>query len=704
MALLEGGIEAAKQVNQAVEEVQKKHQINPDGTGNIDKMYLDELDRTRAEQAGRELFGTFGLDGATTEAYMRELAQKAAAPATDQIQIIQMVGQMAGEMGTTPQELFPIVLAIYIRNKDVQLTRGILSIIAKYESQAPGIGVLQAAEKAALGQPFGQEMLTIRLALMALSGEYGSKGLTTTKDLERAIYSIVAPQSKAGAEIMKAQEQRLRTQQSMEEWFRMLGRFQGVWMRERLKKVEDVYQQFVKNFPMLANSAPMNWWYRVLQGTALASTIKEYAWDPAVNPVMQGPSPMQKMTQLGNMPLDSALGRGASLNVDRIVLAQAQKPTDLRQNSAPQAQNAPAAAPQGVQIPNAEASAQAAQQAQQATNAKASGALPDILKNFLTNTELDNQLSRLITTFNNGQEIVDTELKTLKEIISKVGSTDFVGDSRVNSAVYMTPEQFIGQADRVYQLATQQKRILLAILDLLNQAVLAHSQANPVLGSLLQELISDWRANHAKVDSNIVTAFELGLVGPIEQQIAMLAPQKEYLKQGLEMAAMINNIGADQYAGPFSALCMQISQLRMEASRRYMQVASNPQVEPQMKNYCLLRARQQMQQALLARNEGTMAIMKMTQGIFGGQSLLPTAESEAWVKVGSQNSVSAEIEREADAELEEYWNELYKDSPGAEGYGTALEHALKYHNVPTDQVPASKPRMRRNTAESGSSS
>jgi hypothetical protein len=123
-----------------------------------------------------------------------------------------------------------------------------------------------------------------------------------------------------------------------------------------------------------------------------------------------------------------------------------------------------------------------------------------------------------------------------------------------------------------------------------------------------------------------------------------------------------------------------------------------------MKNYCLLRARQQMQQALLARNEGTMAIMKMTQGIFGGQSLLPTAESEAWVKVGSQNSVSAEIEREADAELEEYWNELYKDSPGAEGYGTALEHALKYHNVPTDQVPASKPRMRRNTAESGSSS
>ena len=701
-ALLEGGLAAAKQVNEAIQQVEKKHQPNPDGTGNLDKPLLDELERTHAEQAGTEIFGTFGLDRATTEEYMRQLGHITGASRTLQIQIIQMIGQMAGEMGTTPQELFPIALAIFIRNKDIRLTQGILAIIAKYESQAPGIGVLQVAEKAAKGQPVGQEMMQIRMAFMALGGEYSSKGLTATKDLERAIYSIVAPQSKAGAEIMKTQEQRLRTQKSLEEWYTLQGRFQSLYSRQRLKMIENSMQWLVKVFPKFASMAPLDWWYRTLHGVASAAIIKQYVIDPSLNPVMQGPSPLQQMQQMGNPPLNSALGRGASLNVDHIVVAQAQRPTDLRQNmpqapaAAPQGDSGTTQAPQGAQIPLADALL-TANQANQANNAQVSDAARTMLPEFLRNTQIGQELAKLMPAFEVGQTIIDEELKTLQELIAMPGGTQYLGN-KLNSAVYMTPQQFVTQAKRVYNLATQQKILLVAILNFLNQAVGDYTQGDPAQASLLQKLITDWLAKHVKVESNIVTAFELGLVGPIEQQIAMLEPQRAYLEQGIAMAAMINNIGAGQYVGPYSALCMLIGQLRMQASQQYMKVVSNPETEPQMKNYCLVRARDQMQQAMLVRREGAMAVMKMTQGIFGGQSLLPTSDYKGWIKVGSQDPVLAEIEREADAELEEYWNELYKDSPGAEGYGTALERALKYHNVPTDQVPPASPRMRRNTA------
>ena len=685
MALLEGGVQAVRQLNKGIQNEENKQQVNPDGTSNLDKPITDELERIRAEQLVTESLGTFGIDRAAAENYMKVIAEKTGAPFTHQVQILQMIGQKAGEMGTTPQDIFPLVLAIYIRNKDVQLTQGILSILAKYESQAPGIGVLDVAKKTAMGQPTGHELMQIRIALMAAGGEFNSKGLTSTKDLEKAIYSIVAPQSESGAAIMKWQEQRLKTQSGIEDWLRSLGRFQANYSTQRLKKVEEAYEFLIKTFPNIATTAPMDWWMKVLNGVAAASTVKEYGMI-AINPTIQGETPVQKIQQMSQMPL---INRGAN-NQSKIITAQS-APQDLRS----QDPVATTSAGQNQQsIPNSGEVDIATQVANQANNAQLPASVEPMLGQFLNSTQMGKELLVAIDVFERGQLILDTEMKTLQDIIAKSGATDYMADGRPNNAVFMTPEQFQQAATRVYNLATQQQTVLVKILNLFSSMV-NQIENRPQLLSLIQKAISEWRARHAKVESNLITAFELQLVGPIEQSIAMLIPQKEYLQNGIQMAAMINNIGADQYVGPFSALCMQISNLREEASKRYMKVASNAKVLPQFKNYALQRARQQMQQALAVRNEGVMAVMKMSQGIFGGQSLLPTADTKAWVKLSSERFPDDDIEKLADAKLEEYWNELYEDSPGAEGYGTAIEHTVELHGVPTKEI-SQKSKMKRN--------
>ena len=685
-ALMEGLLQGVEQVDKGIKETEKAQNAKPDGTANVDKMWLSELDSVRAEQAGAEMFGTFGLDRATTEAYMRELGEKASAPRSDQIQLIQAIGQLSGEMGTTPQILFPVALSIYIRNKDVKLTEGILSIVAKYESSSPGIGALSLAEKAAKGESVGAELMQTRIALMAAAGDHGSKGLAMTKDLERAIYGIIAPQSKAGAEIMETQRQRLKTQKSLEEAYMAIARVHALWGRQRLKKVQDAADYLVRIFPTIANSAPFDLWMRSIHSVAAVATIKEHVVGNAIQPQASAASPMQQINQ--SQP---QAGFRGSNNTNEVVTAQAQgqKPVDLRQSVPAPAVNAPQTQ---SSLPNAQNIGQAANQAEMANKGIATDAAKDALAAFTGNAEIDNSLRQYIKSFELGEATLSSEMQTLKQLISQAGSTEYTGTG--GNAVFMTPEQFTETAGRVYQLAQQQKTLLLQILDLLNRG-LGEVKGDLTRRSAIANAIAYWRGKHAKVDSDVITAFELQLVGPIEQQINMLMPQKEYLKQGIEMAAMINNIGADQYVGPFSALCMQISQLRNQASKKYMQVASNAQVEPQVKNYCLLRARQQMQLALVAKNEGTMAVMRMTQGIFGGQSLIPTASHDGWYRLA--NSSKSEIEREADAELEDYWNELYQDSPGAEGYGTAIEHALEYHNVPTEDIPKSK--MRRKTVD-----
>ena len=43
-----------------------------------------------------------------------------------------------------------------------------------------------------------------------------------------------------------------------------------------------------------------------------------------------------------------------------------------------------------------------------------------------------------------------------------------------------------------------------------------------------------------------------------------------------------------------------------------------------------------------------------------------------------------------DAEIEDYYNELYEDSEGSPEYGTALEHPKETRNIPSEDIPKHK--------------
>jgi hypothetical protein len=204
---LAGGVyDAAKQLGNKYEQAEQKHGPNPDGTTNMDKSALADLDLAMKDQENSVAFGTFGLDRATMAAFMNDL-KAAGVPTSIQLRLIKLTGEVSSEMLSTPQDVFPVVLSVFLRTKSADMTESIISIIANYESKIPGGGALDIARRAANGESVGAMLMPLRIALMAHSGDYSSKGMSASKDLERAIYSIVAPQSQFGADMLRYQTQ-----------------------------------------------------------------------------------------------------------------------------------------------------------------------------------------------------------------------------------------------------------------------------------------------------------------------------------------------------------------------------------------------------------------------------------------------------------------------------------------------------------------
>ena len=56
----------------------------------------------------------------------------------------------------------------------------------------------------------------------------------------------------------------------------------------------------------------------------------------------------------------------------------------------------------------------------------------------------------------------------------------------------------------------------------------------------------------------------------------------------------------------------------------------------------------------------------------------------------SKYVLASKFIKESDAEIEDYYNELYEDSEGSPEFGTALEHPKETRNVPTEDIPKHK--------------
>lgn len=56
----------------------------------------------------------------------------------------------------------------------------------------------------------------------------------------------------------------------------------------------------------------------------------------------------------------------------------------------------------------------------------------------------------------------------------------------------------------------------------------------------------------------------------------------------------------------------------------------------------------------------------------------------------SKYVLASKFIKESDAEIEDYYNELYEDSEGSPEFGTALEHPKETRNIPTEDIPKHK--------------
>jgi hypothetical protein len=56
----------------------------------------------------------------------------------------------------------------------------------------------------------------------------------------------------------------------------------------------------------------------------------------------------------------------------------------------------------------------------------------------------------------------------------------------------------------------------------------------------------------------------------------------------------------------------------------------------------------------------------------------------------SKYVLASKFIKESDAEIEEYYNDLYEDSEGSPEYGTALEHPKETRNFLTEDIPKHK--------------
>jgi hypothetical protein len=56
----------------------------------------------------------------------------------------------------------------------------------------------------------------------------------------------------------------------------------------------------------------------------------------------------------------------------------------------------------------------------------------------------------------------------------------------------------------------------------------------------------------------------------------------------------------------------------------------------------------------------------------------------------SKYVLASKFIKESDAEIENYYNNLFEDSEGSPEYGTALEHPKETRNIPTVNIPKHK--------------
>lgn len=659
--------------------------------------FLNDLNLS--EQSGREQFSGFGLDPETYDKYAKELIDVYGMPSrATAAKFLQEIASVASSASTTIQSIWPVATAIYSRNvHSPERAIAILKVIAKYESQAPGLGLFNIAMKAATGNFNPQALALVRFSLMGVPGSKGN--MNDTRDLQQAFDGINLPNSALGDLLNQANIAKQEMQSSQEGALMHAMKYKLVIEKNRNKHLKEIYQYMDQHLPewVKNNTLGVRTLLEGLSGVVEFNAVKNTALDGIG---------WKGKTGLGNLPHESTpplgfVNKGASVErIKKTAQAPGAAPVDYgAQTPASQTPaSAPAAAlntPKPIELSDAAL-----------TNINMHQVNKGVTNNVaqagyeagVWSTEEANQVNSLQTAITNQKVNVDKNYATLTEMINAgIAGSSHSSQETASSAPYVTPEQMESYAKSADVGASTLVSLIQSLLTIfaetskkVGSSNLQQNQVGMVQFSILMRNIeANFRALLKEAQQIRIKIFDISVLGVIDQKVKLLEPQYQELKANKDMMAAFNNVGADAFVMPFASVTQQMAALYFEAASKYKQAAGRIQSEPAMAQYCSQRAQQMQAAGAKVRAEGVIALRELMKQQGGGavasvNSKFVRLAEETSLEIVEKNVEDGEGDnKEVEAKpmkVDEYWDKLYhKDPP----YGDVMVHPEKHRNEPS---------------------
>lgn len=716
MPLINSAIGTAKNVADKAEEVGGVNQRGEKPNDGDD--FLNDLNLS--EQSGREQFSTFGLDPETYDKYAKELIDVFHMPSrATAAKFLQEIASVASSASTTIQSVWPVATAIYSRNiHSPERAIAILKTIAKYESQAPGLGLFNIAMQAATGNFNPQALALVRFSLMGVPGSKGN--MNETRDLQQAFDGINLPNSALGDLLNQANIAKQDMQSSQEGALMHAMKYKLVIEKNRNKHLKEIYQYMDQHLPgwVKNNTLGLRTLLEGLSGVVEFNAVKNTALDGVG---------WKGKTGLGNLPHESTpplgfVNKGASVErIKKTAQAPGTAPIDYGTptpvSQTPTSTPATTDAPKLLELDNTGLTNQNMHQVNKGVTNNVAQAGYEA---GVWSTEEANQVNSLQTAITNQKANVDKNYATLTEMINVglAGSSHYSQET-ASSAPYVTPEQmesYAKSADVGASALVSLIQSLLTIFDETSKKIgSANLQQNQVgmveFSILMRNIEANFRALLKEAQQIRIKIFDISVLGVIDQKVKLLEPRYQELKANKDMMAAFNNVGADVFVMPFASVTQQMAALYFEAASKYKQATGRIQNEPAMAQYCAQRAQQMQAAGAKARAEGVIALRELMKQQ-GGAAVASTnskfvrlaeetssdsdknskKENPCWDNyemIGTKDKDGKNVpncvpeNKEVEAKpmkVDEYWDKLYHENPP---YGDVMVHPEKHRNEPS---------------------
>lgn len=713
LPVLQSAIGTAKNVADKAEEVggvnQRGEKPN-DGDDFLNDLHL-------SEQSGREQFSGFGLDPETYDKYEKELIDLYHMPSrATAAKFLQEIAAVASSASTTIQSVWPVATAILSRNvHSPERATAILKTIAKYESQAPGLGLFNIAMQAATGNFNPRALALVRFSLMGVPGSKGN--MNDTRDLQQAFDGINLPNSALGDLLNQANIAKQDMQSSQEGALMHAMKYKLVIEKNRNEHLKKIYQYMDEQLPTWVknNTLGLRTLLEGLSGVVEFNAVKNTALDGLG---------WKGKTGLGNLPHESTpplgfVNRGASVErIKKTAQAPGTAPVDYGATPAPATTTTPTAADTTKKQPtNEELTTQNMQQVNKGVTNNVAQAGYEA---GVWSMEQANQVNSLQTAITNQKVNVDKNYATLTEMINAglAGSSHYSQET-ASSAPYVTPEQMESYAKSADVGASALVSLIQSLLTIFDEtskkigsANLQQNQVGMVQFSILMRNIeANFRALLKEAQQIRIKIFDISVLGVIDQKVKLLEPRYQELKANKDMMAEFNNVGADVFVMPFASVTQQMAALYFEAASKYKQAAGRIQNEPAMSQYCAQRAQQMQAAGAKARAEGVIALRELMKQQGGGAVASTNSkfvrlaeetssdsdknskkENPCWDNyemIGTKDKDGKNVpncvpeNKEVEAKpmkVDEYWDKLYHENPP---YGDVMVHPEKHRNEPS---------------------